>query len=456
MINLKEISNINWKTQKISILGAGKSGISAGKLAQYLGANVFISDVSNSIEIKQNIQAFEFELDKHSDRVLEADVLIISPGIPDSIPIVQKFVNQGGIVISEIEFASWFTNDPILAITGSNGKTTTTHLLNNMCINEGYNSFIGGNVGIPFSENVLKQLKEPKENSVHILELSSFQLEHILHFSPQIAAVLNISPDHMDRYENLESYAKTKLNIAKNLKESGWLVINEDDLLLLSLVKGKERTEFFSLSASNQTLYHLNSTKVYNQNDTVLFYLENCPLVGKHNIQNILASSTIATLFGVSDNAISKAIQEFIPIPHRLEFIEEINGVIYYNDSKATNIAASKVAIESFENNIILILGGQDKGESDFTELKSAMKDRVKAIICYGQTGKNIYNQLSSDFTCEYFQNFSDGFSQSKNIAENGDIVLLSPACASFDQFNNYEERGQAFTDLIHALDTAK
>ena len=273
MIDIHNISNIDWINQKISILGAGRSGIGAGKLAQHVGASVFISDFSTTNSISNNLQSFDYELGGHSDKVLDADLLIISPGIPDTIPIVQSYLELGGIVVSEIEFASWFTDEPILAITGSNGKTTTTHLLNNMCKNGGYNSLIGGNVGIPFSENVLNQIHNPIENTVHILEVSSFQLEHIYHFTPNIASVLNISPDHMDRYDDIHDYAQTKLNIAKNLKESGWLIINEDDLLLQSFVKGKERTINFSLSASNQTLYHLNSTKVYDENENVLFYL---------------------------------------------------------------------------------------------------------------------------------------------------------------------------------------
>ena len=452
MIKLKKIFSTNWSKQKISILGAGKSGIGAAKLAQHIGASVFISDASYSLELEKHVKSFDSELGGHSNRVIDADLLILSPGIPESIPIVKSFIKMGGLVISEIEFASWFTKDPIIAITGSNGKTTTIHLLHNMFQIAGFNTLIGGNVGIPFSKNVLSQIHKPTDNTVHILELSSFQLEHIYNFSPLIASILNISPDHMDRYKNIDDYAKTKLQIAKNLKESGWLVINEDDLLLRSLVKGKERITYFSLSTSNQTLFHLNSTKVYSGNNNVLFYLDECPLMGEHNLKNILAASTIASLFKIPNESISKAIIEFIPIPHRLELINEINGVKYFNDSKATNIAAAEVAIESFDNNIILILGGQDKGKSDFTKLFKAMNDRVKFIICYGQTGEKIFNQLSNKYNCYLTNDFENGFNKASAKAKNGDIVLLSPACASFDQFNNFEERGQYFTNLVNAI----
>ena len=456
MIDLQNINRNDWAQTRISILGAGKSGIAAANLGQYWGSELFISDNNDSPEIMKNIGEYNHEVGGHSKKVLEADLIIISPGIPDNMPIIYKCREKNLPIVSEIEFASWFTTSPILALTGSNGKTTTVNLLHEMCITDGKTSLLGGNVGIPFSENVLWEITSKITESVHVLELSSFQLEHINSFSPTIAGILNISEDHMDRYENIDAYIAEKLKLAMQIKDSGWLVYNADDPILSKSLMNISRSLLFSLTQRQQCHFKLNESKVYSgqaNNPDILFKLEDTKLKGFHNLQNILAAATMAHSFGISRSAIKNTITNFTPIAHRLEWVGNINNVNYFNDSKATNIAASRAAIESFENNLILILGGQDKGFTDFLQLSSAMRNRVKSIIAYGDAGPEIKKQLHAEFSLIHCEQFEKAIRQAYEQSRPGDTVLLSPACASFDQFANYEERGDTFTKIITKLE---
>ncbi len=457
MIDLMHIDQQNWKAATIGILGGGKSGIAAAHLATHIGAEVFISENQNTPEIKEQLSEFSHETGKHSDTILNSDLIILSPGISDQILIVQKAVDKGIPLVSEIEFASWFTTSPILALTGSNGKTTTVNLLHDMCLSDGRNSLLGGNVGIPFSENVLWELTSMVESQpVHVLELSSFQLEHIIHFSPAVAAVLNISEDHMDRYESITAYAEEKLKIGQNIKDNGWIVFNADDTYLNTVLDDKDRTIKFSVANPEKSIFKLNASKVYTgdtDNPDILFHLDESRLKGMHNLQNILAASTMADAFGISRNAIRNTITHFTPIAHRLEWIGTVNQVDFYNDSKATNVAAAKAAIESFDSNVVLILGGKDKGKTDFTTLYNSIHPRVKSIICYGNAGESIQSQLSSSIHCEYSNDFQKAVILAFRRAISGDVVLLSPACASFDQFDNYEDRGDTFKRIFSQLE---
>ena len=456
MIDLNNIHQNNWAHTRVSILGAGLSGIAAANLGRYVGAEIFISDKNNSREIAEKLHEFKHETGGHSKKILNTDLLILSPGIPDNIPIIQKCRGGNIPIVSEIEFASWFTESPILALTGSNGKTTTVNLLHEMCVSDGKNSLLGGNVGIPFSENVLWELTSDISGSVHVLELSSFQLEYINSFSPTIAGILNISADHMDRYADIHAYAAEKLKLADQIKESGWLVYNADDPTLSNALMTVARSVLFSLTQKEKCHFKLNASKVYSgqeDNPDILFKLEDTKLKGFHNLQNILAAATMAHSFGISRSAIQNTIINFTPIPHRLEWIGNINNVDYFNDSKATNIAAARAAIESFDNNLILILGGQDKGTTDFRQLIPVMNGRVKAVITYGEAGSEIKNQLNGEFEPIYCALFNEAVNLAHEQSNSGDTVLLSPACASFDQFSNYEERGDTFTRTFTQLE---
>lgn len=449
-------SKINWKEVRISIVGGGVSGISAATLGKYIGANIFISDNDNSLKGSQIINNFNHEIGIHSKKILKADLIIISPGISDEIPIIKSCKQQHIPIVSEIEFASWFTKSPIIAITGSNGKTTTTNLLHSMCINDGKNSLLGGNIGIPFSENVLLELQSEIKDPIHVLELSSFQLEHIETFSPTIAGLLNISEDHMDRYNNIEDYSNAKIKITKNIKSSGMIVYNEEDSILRKKFKQKNNATPFSTNNKKNIHFKLNANEIFSndlENPFILFNLNETKLKGIHNLQNILAAATIANIHGIKYKSIRDAIINFPPIPHRIEWIGNINNVDYFNDSKATNIAATNAAIESFDNQLILIMGGLDKGNSDFSKMIPILDNHVKHVFVYGDSGSLIKNNLENKINITYIHEFELAVKEAVKQSISGDVILLSPACASFDQFKNYEERGNTFKNIFNKLE---
>ncbi len=452
MINLDKIKNQNWSNTKISILGAGKSGLAAANLCGKIGADPFISELNDSPLVKQSVIQYEYELGGHTDKVLDSELLVISPGIPDDIDIVRKCKNNGIPIVSEIEFASWFTESPIIAVTGSNGKSTTVNLIHQMFKTAGKKSLLGGNFDIPFSELVLEEFNHPNTELTFILEVSSFQLEHIYHFNPLISVILNISPDHLDRYDSMESYLRAKLNIAKNLREPGWLIYNSGDILLSNQLHDYDRVLPFSRNYCHQALLSLNETKVYSgdpTNKNVLFYLKEIKLPGDHNLENILAAGTAALKYGIDGNKIRNAIGNFTSLPHRMEFVSQVGGVTIYNDSKATNLSSAISAINCIPEKLILILGGQDKGDTDFTSLLPYLMTKTKTVISYGNGGEKIKNDLQHAISVNYFPNFGEAVTKALDISKSGDTILLAPACASFDQFDNYEDRGNCFKSII-------
>jgi UDP-N-acetylmuramoylalanine--D-glutamate ligase len=449
-MNIENKLNINLSGKKVTVFGAGKSGLASVELLLHIGAIPFLTEMNEMVNLKEI--NYNYEFGGHSIRALDCDLIIISPGISDKIEIIQKAKNSGIPIISEIELASWFTKIPIMAITGSNGKTTTTMLLHEMCKSGNLNSQIVGNIGTPFSQIVLNELMGQINPDVYVVEVSSFQLEHILHFSPKISSILNIKPDHLDRYNEYKDYINAKLQITKNLMESEYFVYNLDDKILSKNYDSTlENYIPFSLKIETRAPFQLNNTKVYyseKDKHTPLYFLTECKLIGNHNIQNILASATMAKCFGISEESIREAILKFIPVPHRIEFLAQINGVNCYNDSKATNIDAVNTAISSFKNPIILILGGKNKGNTNFSELN--LNTKVKQIICYGESAENIYSQLDSFKNKVIITNFKKAVKTAFNFGIKGDVLLLSPGCASFDQFTNYIERGDTFKNIIN------
>ena len=425
---------MNIKYKKITILGAGKSGISAAKLASHLGADILLSDLRLDIQ-DINIRNVNIEKGKHSNKVLESDLIIKSPGIPNSIDILQKAKLENIKVISEVEFAGLFTESPIIGITGSNGKTTTVELLNKIFINAGYNSMLGGNVGIPFSINVLNEIKEESKKRIHILELSSFQLEQTKNLSLEIGCILNISEDHLDRYVNYEEYIDAKLKIINLISSKGHLVYNANDKILKDRLDNSKGIKFSSSDLENAKI------------DRNRLHLK-----GQHNHSNIAAAIAISSKYSIKDKIVFKSIREFKSLPHRLEFIAEKNGVSSYNDSKATNIKSMIAAIESFNDEIIIIMGGLDKGDSDFLSALKTSKTKIKFISCYGESGEYIYNNIKSEFWCAYNKGFTKSVLEAISKSIVGDILLLSPGCASYDQFNSYIERGNKFKEIIIGL----
>jgi len=446
--------NINdIKGSTISVIGIGRSGMAIAKLARYLGAKVFISDKYNSNGCRENLEylqsiGVEGELGGHTDKIYESDLIVISPGVAADSNVVVGAQKHGIKVIGEIEFGNMFTDSPIIAVTGSNGKSTTVNALVQMCQSDEVNGILAGNIGLAFSEKVLEELQNPNPNIVYVLEVSSFQLEFIDTFHPFISIFLNVSPDHLDRHKSYDNYVSAKLRLAENQTDSDYVIYNADDELLSKNLKdATAKIVTFSSRDLETNLFNVKDSEIINKEYATLIELEKVGLPGAHNLYNLLGAASGAQCLGISDAKISEVMHSFKGIPHRLELVDTIDDVDYINDSKATNIDAVKVALESYSRPIVLILGGQAKG-NDFAEIIK-YKDNIKSIIAYGDARQMISNELSNDFDVTEIESLEESVNISKNIAESGDIVLLSPGCASFDQFNNFEDRGEKFTKWV-------
>ena len=423
--------------KKIGILGAGNSGLAAAELAYKLGANVFITDSNKKSKISFKNKDIDVEFGRHSDKILDSNLIIKSPGISRKTKIMQNIINSGVPIVSELEFASWFTNSFIIALTGTNGKTTTIELINKILTDFGLKTFLGGNVGIPFSTNVLKERnsKNFRKDIFHVLEVSSFQLEDIKYFKPNIAVISNITPDHLDRYDSFLDYYNTKLCIMKNQDKNCHLIINKN----LDLNR-KCHSNIIEFYISNNQIFINNSTKKIDIKKTKLF--------GKHNYENIGVASIVSDLCKIKEKSMINSINNFEPLSHRLEKIKVQSNKNYYNDSKATNLSSTIAALETFDSNIVLILGGIDKNKDDFSILKK-YKGQIKNILLYGKSRERIKNQIPSFFNIFICESFKSAIEKSIQISNPSDNILLSPACASFDQFNNYKERGNYFKEII-------
>ena len=455
-MNINRKERINLQSQKITIIGIGESGKGAALLSNQLGANVFISDKnvnSNNISSRDKLieLGIDVELGTHSDRIYDSELWIISPGIAQNSEIVMNALNKGIEIISEIEFASWFTDRPIIGLTGSNGKTTTVNILYEILQTDNYSPVLAGNMGFAFSRAILNDMNKNVDDRIYILELSSFQLENIIHFKPFISILLNITPDHQDRYSNMDAYVEAKLNITTNQDESDFLIYNADDPILNEKCKNTNPKKFsFGLKDDSHNLLTANKDNVF-EGKSPIIDLQEIALAGKHNISNILAAATTAKILNVTNNQISMAISNFSGIEHRLEKVIINNGVAYYNDSKATNIESVIAAIQSFSSSIILILGGKDK-DSNFNELIPFIKENVKKIISYGQASNKISIALRDAVELDQVFSLRDAVELCQKSAAPGDTILLSPGCASFDQFKNYEERGNEFKRLVNEM----
>ena len=438
---------MNIKNKNITIMGGGISGIGAAQLASYLGANVFLSD--NKIIHHDFKHCISYEEKAHTEKCYECDFAIISPGIPTNNTFFNQFKERDIQLISEIEFASWYTDAPIIGITGSNGKSTTVSILDSIFSHEYESTYMGGNIGTPFSLNVLNENKYNAKNAIHILELSSFQLEKIKKFKPYIACILNLSADHLDRYPSIADYYNAKLNITKNLDKKCYLVYNKQNENFYAGLEEKTNIIKFNGGISDSDLFFNNSKIVHSKKNTALIDYEKIQLQGSHNIENILACIQIAKIFNINKTTIKNIIENFKPLNHRMELVKTNDGITYINDSKATNTESAIKAIQSSDKTTILILGGYSKGEIDYREALGMKFDNISHIICYGLEGKNIYDQLKDKYKCKYIADFKDAVKTSIQLAEINHRVLLSPACSSYDQFNNFEERGNKFKQIV-------
>lgn len=446
--------------ERIVILGGGESGVGAALLAQAKGYGVFLSDMSQLAgKYKEilNENKIAFEEGKHSEHlILNADLVIKSPGISDTVAIVQKLRQRGIPVIAELEFASRFTTAKIIGITGTNGKTTTTLLLFHILKEAGLKVGLAGNIGASMAKQVIDDTVD-----YYVVEISSFQLDNMYDFHPHIAIMLNITPDHLDRYEySMEKYALSKFRITQKQSENDYFIYFQDDLIIqkflqpvLRVVNGLpvSLTKAVAPGAYKKEEQLVFNLKTLSGNDYEID-LADSPLKGMHNAINTMAAVSAAAVVGVGQEQIVRGIASFKNAPHRLEFVDEINNITFINDSKATNVDAVYYALEGFKEPLIWIAGGVDKG-NDYNQVRSLVKENVKALVCLGKDNellKKFFYQLIP--IEEENSSMMGAVKRAFALAEPGDIVLLSPACASFDLFQNYEDRGRQFRAAVKEL----
>ena len=437
-------------TNSIIVLGGGISGIGAAVLAKKHGYSVFLSEIgkisSNNIKIL-NENNIEYEEFKHSyDIILEANEIIKSPGISDNSKIIQELKNKKIPIISEIEFAFRYTDAKIIAITGTNGKTTTSFLLAHILKNAGYDVLLAGNMGISFALSL-----STRDYDIVVLELSSFQLDYITKFRPNVAILLNINPDHLARYDNdFGKYISSKFNITKNQKFEDFLIFNYDDINIKDIKTNAKKLPF-SLNNTLEEGAYFHKKIIINLNNKNMT-IQELALQGRHNIYNSMAAAMAARVFEVKDSVIRQSLVDFENIEHRLEYILQVHGIDFIDDSKATNINACWYALESMNKDVVWIAGGVDKG-NDYALLSEMVKKKVKAIICLGQKNEKIINAFKPVVeTIVKASNMQEAVNLSYDLANKGDVVLLSPACASFDLFENYEDRGIQFKQSVRKL----
>jgi len=436
--------------KRVVILGAGISGIGAALLAKKMNLDVFVSD-NAKIDKKQREILFNNKIDWEDKghtfkNIINADEVIKSPGISDKIELIQTLKNNHVPIISEIEFAFRYTKSKVIAVTGSNGKSTTTLLLGHILKKAGLDVLIAGNIGISFSAELAI-----RDYDYVVLETSSFQLDGINTFRPHIAILLNISPDHLDRYNNkMSEYINSKFRITENQTKTDFLIYNKDDLLLKNILTNARMIPV-SLNHFQEEGAFYKDRIIINLNNTTMT-IQELSLQGQHNLFNSMAAAMAARVLEIKDSVISQAMTDFENLEHRLEYVLTVHGIDFINDSKATNINSCWYALESMSKDIVWIAGGVDKG-NNYKLLEQIVEEKVKAIICLGMNNEKIINTFRGKVdTIVQATNMNDAVEQSYTIAEKGDVVLLSPACASFDMFSNYEDRGVQFKNEVRSL----
>jgi len=451
------------KDKHIVVVGAARSGLAVASLLKRKGARVFVTDhnaIADPVKAKLQELDIRFEENGHTDEASGADFLALSPGVPTEAPLVQQYIQAGKAVYSEIEIASWFNKSTLVAVTGSNGKTTVTNWLDHTWKKAGRDHVTGGNIGHAFSDLV----DQTSENSEALLEVSSFQLDHIDSFHPQVSMLLNVTPDHLDRYDDdFDKYAAAKFRITKNQNSTNWFIYNYDDPKTaehLATLKKKADAPRMLAFSNQQEIKDTNGAFVrndkiilkLNQEEEVLMPISDVNLSGKHNLNNGLATALAARASEIKSDVIRESLRTFEGVEHRLEQVREVNGVKYINDSKATNINAVWYALDSFDVPMTLILGGRDKG-NDYSELAELIRKKVHTIIAIGEARPLIEEQLKTVVpNLETAKTMNDAVRQAKKGAKRGEIVMLSPACSSFDMYDNYEHRGNEFKKAVNRL----
>jgi UDP-N-acetylmuramoylalanine--D-glutamate ligase len=442
--------------KRVLVVGLGKSGVASALFLKQRGARVTISDAKPFDQFAKEIpllldHGVVVETGGHGERTFqEQDLIVVSPGVPvDATPLVQARA-RGEEVIGEVELAAQYLPGSIVAVTGSNGKTTTTTLIGEITAAGGLPTVVGGNIGTPAISLVEKAGKE----TIVVLEVSSFQLETIQTFRPKIAVVLNVTPDHLDRHHTFAAYVNAKARIFENQEKGDFAVLNADDPTCVEMAdRTRAQVVWFSRRKEVKQGAWVSKGRILFQDSAgkrEIMLVSEIPLKGAHNVENVLAAVSAGALLGCDPGKIGAAVRSFKAVEHRLEYVAMVRGVEYYNDSKATNVDATIKALESFPANIHLILGGKDKG-SDYSVLNDLLKKRVKRVYTIGAAAGKIESQIQG---AEIVQagSLESAVQRAAAVAEPGDIVLLAPACASFDQFRNYEHRGKVFKEAVKAL----
>lgn len=446
--------DINGK--RVLVVGLGKSGVASALFLHRRGARVSVSDAKSPEQLRNEIPALldagiTVETGQHGDRTFrEQDLIVISPGVPFDMPQLARARERGIPIIGEVELAFRFLKGNIVAVTGSNGKTTTTTLAGDVIAASGRDTLVGGNIGTP----VITFVDSATDQSWIVLEISSFQLESIESFRPKIAAVLNVTPDHLDRHYSFENYTAAKARVFQNQTEDDFAVLNVDDPTCVAIAKKvKSRVYWFSRQREVERGACVRGKEIVwrdGKGDEGILPVSDISLKGAHNLENVLAAVCIGMLVKAEPAAIRRAVEEFRAVEHRLEYVGTVRGVEYYNDSKATNVDATIKAIQSFPGRLHLILGGKDKG-SDYTVLNELLSQRAKRVYTIGAAAAKIESQLRG-IEVLHSETLEAAIKRAGEVAEAGDIVLLAPACASFDQFDSYEHRGRVFKELVRGL----
>ncbi len=448
---------MNVNDKRVLVVGLGKSGVASALFLKSKGARVTVSDTKPPDQLKDEIpvlldQGIAVETGGHGERTFGGqDLIVVSPGVPTDAPPLVQARALGGKIIGEIELASQFFPGRIVAITGSNGKTTTTSLAGEIVAAGGFRIAVGGNIGTP----AISLVEGATAETIAVWEVSSFQLETIQAFRPRIAVILNVTPDHLDRHHTFAAYTDAKARIFENQQREDFTVLNADDHTCAELAT-RTRAQIFWFSRTKEVKQgaFVHDGHILFRDDSgqrELMLASEIPLKGAHNVENVLAAVCVGALLHCEPGQIRKAVRDFKAVEHRLEQVASIRGVEYYNDSKATNVDATIKALESFPANIHLILGGKDKG-SDYGVLNDLLRQRVKRVYTIGAAAAKIESQIKEAAEIDHAETLETAIKHAAEAATPGDIVLLAPACASFDQFRNYEHRGKVFKELVNDL----
>ena len=452
------------RTKRATVVGGARSGRAVAQLLAEAGADVFLTEQGpppEGTEAVLDAAGVAHEFGGHTVRALDADFFVLSPGVPTRSNIVQQALRAGLSVYSEIEAASWFCDAPMVAITGTNGKTTTTSLTGHvfrqaLAEEPGREAIVAGNIGYPFSDYVL----DVEPTDVVVLEVSSFQLDHVDAFRPCVSVLLNITPDHLGRYDHdFEAYVQAKCNVFRNQGPGDVVVYNRDDDTVQAKVEAAVRETgirplALTLDGVPEAGGGLRDDRIVLRIDDEdeLMHTDELALRGHHNVYNSLAAAVSARVMEVENDVIRESLGGFEGVPHRLEEVRTVNGVLYVNDSKATNVNAVWYALESFDRPVVLIAGGRDKG-NDYTDLRPLVREQVRAVVALGESAETVMQELGTQAPdCARAETMEDALNRAQGFARRGDAVLLSPACASFDMYESYEERGALFRRLVKTL----